>query len=154
MGNWIDCVPLLDYNSIISTSAGYWVAKTGNLSTKPKDALQVTKPNGALRVVQCLSKVILVRFCSGFLVNALSMFVQHIALPAQIFAKVVPSIDASNIPALGTPYFHFIFSTVRVVCISFPIFCCQLPHLNQFYRSCHPNFGCLSTLRLRSGFLH
>ena len=48
------------------------------------------------------------------------MFAQHIALPAQIFAKIVPSIDASNIPTLGTPHFHLIFLAVRVVLFPFP----------------------------------
>jgi len=47
-------------------------------------------------------------------------FAQHIALPAQIFAKVVPSFDASNIRALGTPHphLHLIFLVAMVVFLS------------------------------------
>ena len=63
MGLWINCIHLFAYNSIISTFAGYWVAKTGNTSIKPK---------GALPVIHRLSKVILVRLricisCERFL---------------------------------------------------------------------------------------
>lgn len=57
----INCIHVVAYNSIISTLAGYWVAKTGDVSIEPKGALQVIKPKGALRVIHRLSRVILVR---------------------------------------------------------------------------------------------
>lgn len=123
-GTLINCIHVLAYNSIISTLAGYWLAKTGDVSIEPKGALQVIKPKGALRVIHRLSRVILVRprvciACERFLKCSCSTLryphksSQKLCLPLMLptFPLLVRHIFTSYFSLLGLFYFlsHFPF---------------------------------------------
>jgi hypothetical protein len=108
------------------------------------------KPDGALYVIRCLAKVILVR--PLFYISRVfpQVFEQNIALPAQIFAKVVPSFGASNIPALGMPYPQLALLRFHIFYISILNFY-RVIYLNSLYRPYHPDFDGLSILWSLSG---
>jgi hypothetical protein len=80
------------------------------------------------------------------------VFAQNTALPVQVFAKLISSFDAHNIPtsswyaisSFQTPPLYFLPSNF----LHRDIF------LDTSFRPCHPNFDGLSTLRFLSGFLH